>query len=52
MEKRTVLKNLVRWIDFRLNAGYEIVGIGFKGMGEIRIRFRKKEVKDNEKTIV
>lgn len=43
MDKNKAIKTISRWIDIRLNAGYEIVGIGFKGMGEIRIRFKKKE---------
>lgn len=46
MDKKYTLEHISRWIDYRLKAGYEIVGIGFKGMTEIRIRFKKKEVKD------
>lgn len=45
MDKNKAIKTISRWIDFRLKAGYKIAGIGFKGMGEIRISFKKK--KDN-----
>lgn len=44
MDKNKAIKTISRWIDIRLNAGYEIVGIGFKGMGEIRIRFKKRKI--------
>lgn len=43
MDKNKVRKTISRWIDYRLIAGYEIVGISFKGMGEIRITFKKRK---------
>lgn len=46
MDKNKAIKTISRWIDFRLKAGYKIAGIGFKGMGEIRIRFKRKEAKE------
>lgn len=45
MDKKKAMEIISRWIDVRSIAGYEIVGIEFKGMKEIRISFKKKDVK-------
>lgn len=46
MDKKWALEHISRWIDYRLKAGYKITKIGFKGMSEIRITFKKEEEKE------
>lgn len=48
MNKRLVLATISRWIDIRMNKGYEIVTIGFKGMKKIEIEFKEGEKKDGK----
>lgn len=41
-----VMKTIKRWINIRFKDGYKISGIGFHGIEQIYINFKKKENND------